>query len=188
MPRRSDPSSTPSRVRRTGLAERRVMGGLALLAGLLLLAQHFTGAAAAFSHTPMQMPFDERIGGYSLEQVQALFRQWSNNELAAYWRYRLLDLPLPWALGAVAVGLLRRSGTPRLAVLGWLAASVDTLENLALWDMLLQPGAFSASQIQLASVLTQAKWVAYGLLLGALAVVTVIHWLQRGRNGPRQGA
>jgi hypothetical protein len=188
MPRLQDLGSTHSRARRSGLAERWVMAALALLAGLLLAAQHFTGAAAAFAHTPLQMPFDERISGYSLEQVQALFRQLSDGELAAYWRYRLLDLPLPWALAAVAVGLLRRSGTPRLAVLGWLAAGVDTLENMALWCMLLEPEAFSPSQIQLASVVTQAKWVVYGLLLATLAVVAVIHWMQRGRSGRTEGA
>lgn len=159
--------------RQRGLGARRSLALLALLAATLLWALHGSGAAQAFAGTALQVPFDERIGGYSLEQTQAVFAQLSPPQWQAYQRYRLLDLPLPWVLAALAAGLLQRWGAGRLALLAWLTALIDSGENALLWLLMAEPGAIDAQCVQLASLLTQAKWVAYGFSLGTLALVAL---------------
>ncbi len=163
-----------------GLARRlagpRTLLALALTVAALLLALHWTGASAGFASTVLGKPFDERLNGYDPAQALAVIAGMDTPQYRAYLRYRLLDLPLPWVLGAWMTGALTLLGAHRLAWVGLAVALVDTLENLALWTVMLQDAA-SAAVVHLASGLTQLKWVVDGLSLGLLGVVMARRWL-----------
>jgi len=160
---------------------------LLLLVSLgLLAALRWSGADAGFGATVLQRPFDERIDGYDPGQALAVMAGMDTLQYRAYLRYRLLDLLLPWTLGALLAGSLCALGAPRLARAGWVAAVVDTLENLMLWYLMLQDNA-SVALVQAASAITQLKWVVFGLTLGMLGVVLAQRLLRsaaaRGARG-----
>ena len=159
----------------------RLLALLALLSAGLMMALRWAGADAGFQSTVLQVPFDERFNGYDPEQALAVVAGMDTLQYRAYLRYRLLDLLLPWTLGACLSGCLCQLQARRLARLGWLAAAVDTLENLLLWDMMLQDSA-PATLVHLASGVTQLKWVVYGLTLGVLGVVAAQRMLRRSAS------
>jgi hypothetical protein len=168
------------------LAQGRTLALLLLLSLGLLAALRWSGADAGFAGTVLLRPFDERIDGYDPGQALAVMGGMDTLQYRAYLRYRLLDLLLPWILGALLAGSLCALGAPRLARAGWVAAVVDTLENLVLWYLMLQDTA-SVAVVQAASVITQFKWVVYGLTLGVLGVVLAQRLLRsataRGARG-----
>ncbi|MBN8487108.1 MAG: hypothetical protein J0M20_05155 [Burkholderiales bacterium] len=159
---------------------------LLLLSLGLLAALRWSGADAGFGGTVLLRPFDERIDGYDPGQALSVMAGMDTLQYRAYLRYRLLDLLLPWTLGALLAGSLCALGAPRLARAGWVAAVVDTFENLVLWYLMLQDSA-SVAVVQAASAFTQLKWVVYGLTLGMLGVVLAQRLLRsataRGARG-----
>lgn len=163
------------------LARGRTLLLLLLMSLGLLAALRWSGADAGFAGTVLLRPFDERIDGYDPGQALAVMTGMDTLQYRAYLRYRLLDLLLPWTLGALLAGSLCALGAPRLARAGWVAAVVDTLENLLLWNLMLQDNA-SVALVQAASAITQLKWVVYGLTLGLLGVV-LARRLLRGATG-----
>ena len=78
-------------------------------------------------------------------------------------------------------------GPPGVGKTHLAVALADTLENLALWTVMLQDAA-SPAVVHLASGLTQLKWVVYGLSLGLLGVVMARRWLLAPEaDGERRG-
>ncbi|MBK7613500.1 MAG: hypothetical protein KA375_17870 [Vitreoscilla sp.] len=152
---------------------------------LLWRAIEATGAAQDFAATALGVPFDQSPTGYTVAQVQEAFRQIDASGLTHYRAYRRLDLALPWVLGMGAAGWLIRLGRPAWAWLAWTVALVDTLENAALWLMAWSDLGQSHWLVVNASIVTQTKWVGYGvvlLLLGLAIFLRLRVWFTNRRG------
>jgi hypothetical protein len=134
----------------------------------------FTGAA----------PFDERPAGYTVSGVMEAFRLLGPEGLADYEAYRALDLIFPWLLCALVAAVMLRLDAARATMWPWIAAVADTAENAAQYAILATRADPSPQLVQWASLLTQAKFVAYGAMLAMLLAVGVRFVLRQRRAGP----
>jgi hypothetical protein len=161
----------------------RVLGAVAaaVFVAIVLYQAPWSPAASVHFHDLVGAPpFDERPGGYTLQDVRLAFDRLGAQGLAGYKAYRALDMLFPWLLGALVSGVMLRLDAARATMWPWLAATADTAENVALVAMLATRDAPSPELVQWASGLTQLKFALYGIMLAMLLAVGARHaWRRR---------
>jgi hypothetical protein len=128
-------------------------------------------------------PFDERPAGYSVSAVMEGFRRLGPEGLVHYKAYRVLDFVFPWLLCALVAAVMLRIDAARATMWPWIAAVVDTAENVAQVAILATRTDPAPELVQWASFLTQAKFVAYAVMLLMLLAVGVRYVRRQRRAG-----
>jgi hypothetical protein len=161
----------------------RVMAGIAIVVFVCIALFQSPWSPAASMHFAQltgAAPFDERPAGYTLSGVLQAFRQLGAQGLAGYEAYRVVDLVFPWALSALVAAVMLRLGAARATMWPWLAAVADTAENVAQFAILATRDDLSPGLVQVASALTQFKFVLYAIMLIMLLAVGARYlWRQR---------
>ena len=161
----------------------RVLAGIALAVFACILLLQLPWSPAASSHfidltgTP---PFDERPAGYTLSGVLFALHRLGPDGLREYEAYRAVNLVFPWLLCGLVAAVMLRIDAARATMWPWLAAIASTAENAAQVAMLVTRDDLSPPLAQWASLLTQAKFALYGVMLAMLLAVGVRYvWRQR---------